>query len=215
LARCTKPPQEDSLLECAKTQNTKRDMVAAVRTIQQAGLEVMGGFIVGFDSDKPNILERQIKFIQEAGVVTAMVGLLQALPGTRLFSRLKQEGRILHEPTGNNVEAALNFIPKLDGQMLVEGYRSLVKRLYTPKMYYRRILTFLREYQPRGPRFHTSWVEIKALFKSLWVMGVASRGRREYWKFFAKTLLFHRRAFPEAMTLAIIGYHFRRVASAL
>jgi radical SAM superfamily enzyme YgiQ (UPF0313 family) len=208
-------PQEDSLLECAKVQNAKRDMLTAVKTIQKAGLEVMGGFIVGFDSDKPDIFERQIKFIQEAGVVTAMVGLLMALPGTRLFSRLKREGRILRDATGNNVEAVLNFIPKLDRGELIEGYRSLVKHLYTPKTYYHRILTFLREYRPQGQRLHLSWCELKAFFKSLWVMGIVSRGRREYWKFFTKALLFHRRAFQEAMTLAIIGYHFRRVASAL
>jgi radical SAM superfamily enzyme YgiQ (UPF0313 family) len=208
-------PQEDSLLECAKVQNAKRDMLTAVKTIQKSGLEVMGGFIVGFDSDKPNIFERQIKFIQEAGVVTAMVGLLQALPGTRLFSRLRQEGRILHDASGNNVEASLNFVPKLDREILVEGYRSLVKRLYTPRMYYRRILTFLREYRPQGQGIHLSWGDVKAFIKSLWVMGILSRGRRQYWKFLTKALLFHRRAFPEAMTLAIIGYHFRRVASAL
>ena len=208
-------PQEDSLLECAKVQNVKCDMLTAVKTIQKSGLEVMGGFIVGFDNDRSNIFERQIRFIQEAGVVTAMVGLLQALPGTRLFSRLKQEGRILHDASGNNVEANLNFVPKLDRETLVEGYRSLVKRLYTPRMYYLRILTFLREYRPQGQRIHLSSRDVKAFIKSLWVMGVLSRGRRQYWKFLAKALLFHRRAFPEAMTLAIIGYHFRRVASAL
>jgi len=175
----------------------------------------MGGFIVGFDSDAPNIFERQIRFIQEAGVATAMVGLLQALPGTRLFARLREEGRILHGASGNNVEVSLNFIPKLDRELLVEGYRSLVKRLYTPKMYYGRILTFLREYRPREQKFHLSWCDIKAFVKSLWIMGVMTRGRREYWKFFTKALVFHRRAFPEAMTLAIIGYHFRRVAATL
>jgi len=208
-------PQEESLVECAKTQNAKRDMLTAVQTIQRAGLEVMGGFIVGFDSDRPNIFERQIKFIQEAGVVTAMVGLLQALPGTRLFSRLKQEGRILHEASGNNVQVSLNFIPKLDRDMLIEGYRSLVKHLYAPGTYYRRILTFLRQYRPRGQALHLSWCDVRAFFRSLWVMGIWSRGRREYWKFFTKALLFHRRAFPEAMTLAILGHHFRRVASTL
>ena len=208
-------PQEDSLLECGKVQNAKCDMLSAIKAIQKSGLEVMGGFIVGFDNDKPNIFERQIRFIQEAGVVTAMVGLLQALPGTRLFSRLRQEGRILHDASGNNVEASLNFVPKLDREVLVEGYRSLVKRLYTPRMYYWRILTFLREYRPQGQGIHLSWRDVKAFIKSLWVMGVLSRGRRQYWKFLTKALLFHRRAFPEAMTLAIIGYHFRRVASAL
>jgi len=208
-------PQEDSLLECAKVQNTQRDLIAAVKAIQKAGLEVMGGFIVGFDSDKPNIFERQMKFIQEAGVATAMVGLLQALPGTQLFSRLMREGRILDHPTGNNVNAALNFIPKLDREMLIEGYRSLVKRLYTPEMYYRRVLTFLREYRPQGPRFHLSYTDVKAFLKSLWIIGVWNRGRREYWKFLSKAVLFHRKAFGEAMTLAILGHHYRRVARAL
>lgn len=208
-------PEEQSLLECSKVQNTSRDMVSAVKTIQQAGLEVMGGFIVGFDSDQPNIFERQIRFIQEAGVVTAMVGLLTALPGTQLFSRLKREGRILRDATGNNVEAVLNFVPRLDRDVLIEGYRSLVKRLYAPDAYYQRILTFLREYRPQGPRFQTARWDIMAFVKSLWIMGVWTRGRRAYWKFFTRTLLFHRRAFAEAMTLAIVGHHFRRIAAAL
>lgn len=208
-------PQEEGLLECAKAQNTQRDLVASVKTIQKAGIEVMGGFIIGFDSDKSNIFERQIKFIQEAGVVTAMVGLLQALPGTQLFSRLEREGRILSHATGNNTTAALNFVPKLDRELLIEGYRSLVKRLYSPNMYYRRIREFLSEYRPQGPRFHISCCDIKAFLKSLWVMGVWNRGRREYWKFLSRTVLFHRRSFAEAMTLAIIGHHFRRVAATL
>jgi len=208
-------PAEESLLECAKAQNTQRDLVGAVKTIQQAGLEVMGGFIVGFDSDQPSVFEQQIKFIQESGIVTAMVGLLTALPETRLFSRLKSEGRILDHATGNNLDGILNFIPKLDRELLVNGYRALVKHLYTPKAYYGRILTFLHEYRPRGPQLPVSSTDIKAFLKSLWIMGVWSRGRREYWKFFTKALVFHRRAFPEAMNLAILGYHFRRIAAAL
>jgi radical SAM superfamily enzyme YgiQ (UPF0313 family) len=208
-------PQEESLLECAKLQNAKRDMLAAVKVIQRAGLEVMGGFIVGFDSDEPNIFERQIRFVQESGVVTAMVGLLVALPGTRLFSRLQEEGRILHDATGNNMDGVLNFVPKLDREMLVEGYRSLVKRLYAPNAYYRRILTFLREYRPSGPKYHLNWADVKAFIKSLWVIGLLTPGRREYWKFFVNALIFHRRAFSEAMSLAIFGYHYRRIAATL
>ncbi len=208
-------PQEESLLECAKLQNAKRDMLAAVKTIQRAGIEVMGGFIVGFDSDEPNIFERQIRFVQESGVVTAMVGLLTALPGTRLFSRLQEEGRILRDTTGNNMDGVLNFVPKLDRETLVEGYRSLVKRLYAPDAYYRRILTFLREYRPSGPKYHLNWGDVKAFIKSLWVIGLRTPGRREYWKFFVNALIFHRRAFGEAMSLAIFGYHYRRIAATL
>ncbi|GMV96268.1 MAG: B12-binding domain-containing radical SAM protein [Phycisphaerae bacterium] len=208
-------PQEESLLECAKVQNTRRDMLAAVKTLQRAGLEVMGGFIVGFDNDPPSIFERQVRFIQEAGVVTAMVGLLTALPGTRLFSRLQREGRLLHHATGNNMDSVLNFVPRLDREVLVEGYRSLVKHLYAPGVYYRRVLTFLREYRPAGPKFQLSWRDVVAFVKSLWVIGLKSPGRREYWKFFAKALVLHRRAFSEAMSLAIYGHHYRRIAAAL
>jgi radical SAM superfamily enzyme YgiQ (UPF0313 family) len=206
-------PDEASLLECAKIQNTQRDLVAAVKKIQNSGFEVMGGFIVGFDSDKAGIFEQQSSFIERSGIVTAMVGLLMALPETRLFHRLKEEGRIIQGTTGNNVEAVLNFLPKLDREYLIRGYRLLVKRLYAPDVYYQRILTFLREYRPRGPSLRPNVRECLALIRSFWVMGICTPGRRAYWKFFAKVMLFHRRLFHQAMTLAIMGHHFRRVAA--
>ncbi|MBK8270964.1 MAG: B12-binding domain-containing radical SAM protein [Planctomycetes bacterium] len=205
-------PSEDSLVECAKAQNTKRDLVSAVRIIHNKGMEVMGGFIVGFDSDKPSIFERQLQFIQEAGVVTAMVGLLTALPETRLFARLKAEGRILSHSTGNNLDAILNFVPRLDRKMLIDGYRELVRQLYTPRAYYRRIISFLKEYHPAGPSARLCRSDVKAFLRSLWVMGVARKGRREYWKFVLRSFVFHRQAFVEAMRLAITGFHFRRIA---
>ncbi len=208
-------PDEDSLLECAKVQNARRDLVAAVRTIHHAGIEVMGGFILGFDSDNHGIFERQRRFIQEAGVVTAMVGLLTALPGTRLFSRLCGEGRLLGPSTGNNVDGTLNFIPRLDRQSLIEGYRRLVRNLYTPRQYYQRAITFLRDYRPAGPRVHLCLDDFRVFLRSLWVIGVAHKGRREYWKYLTRALLFHRRAFAEAVRLAIVGHHFRRTAAAL
>lgn len=208
-------PQDESLRECAKVQNRRRDLVEAVKTLQRAGMEVMGGFIVGFDNDTPAIFERQREFIQESGVVTAMVGLLNALPETRLFKRLQKEGRILTHSNGNNLDAVLNFVPKLDREMLIEGYRALIKSLYAPRNYYRRIVAFLREYKPAGPRGRIYFREVIALLKSLWVMGVRTRGRREYWKFLTRTLLFHPRKFAEAMSLAIVGHHFRRVAATI
>jgi len=208
-------PSEDSLLECAKVQNTHRDLVSAVRSLHNSGLEVMGGFIIGFDHDKPNIFEQQWAFIRDSGIATAMVGLLTALPGTRLFSRLKNEGRIIADPTGNNVDGTLNFIPKLDRTVLVEGYRALVKRLYTPMEYYERVLTFLREYRPRNYRYPVTWDDIKILAKSIWILGVRTRGRLAYWKFLVTVLFRYRRALPEAITLAVVGHHFRRVAATL
>jgi radical SAM superfamily enzyme YgiQ (UPF0313 family) len=208
-------PVPESLSECGKTANTGRDLAASVRTIQNAGIEVMAGFIIGFDNDQPNVFERQLTFIQETGIVTAMVGLLNALPKTRLYARLSNEGRILHRPTGNNLDGVLNFEPRLDRHVLLDGYRSLVKELYTPRMYYRRAVTFLREYRRRGPRTARSGADIAAFFRSLWVLGVRSRGRRAYWMFFFRALMVRPRKFGEAMNLAILGYHYRKVAASL
>jgi radical SAM superfamily enzyme YgiQ (UPF0313 family) len=208
-------PAEESLVECAKVQNTKRDLVDSIRTIQQAGMEVMGGFIVGFDNDTTDIFERQWRFIQKAGVTTAMVGLLTALPRTRLFTRLQEEGRLLAESTGNNLDAVLNFVPRMDRDALVQGYRRLVQSLYDPKTYYGRALTFLRSYKPRGPRGRISMSDFRAFVRSLWVLGLWSRGRRAFWMYFTRTLLFHPRAFARAMDLAITGHHFRKVAASI
>jgi radical SAM superfamily enzyme YgiQ (UPF0313 family) len=208
-------PNEDSLTECAKTQNTQRDLVAAVKQLQRAGIEVMGGFIVGFDNDSETIFERQWRLIQESGVVIAMVGLLTVLPKTRLHARLRREGRLLGESTGNNLDTALNFIPRLDSETLVNGYRTLVQHLYSPKIYYRRALTFLRQRRRRGPRTQRPKEHLLALFSSFWVMGVRVRGRREYWKYLTKVMLTHPRSLGDAIHLAIIGHHFRRVAASL
>jgi radical SAM superfamily enzyme YgiQ (UPF0313 family) len=189
--------------------------VASVKTLQRAGLEVMGGFIVGFDSDKSDIFKRQFEFIQRSGVATAMVGLLSALPQTRLWKRLKHEGRLVSESTGNNSDATLNFKPKLSREFLQSGYRELVKKLYEPRHYYQRIRTFLKSHRPTGPRLRLSRADIIAFLKSFWVLGVWHRGRMGYWRLFWWTLLRRPRQFPHAIELAILGYHFRRVANSL
>jgi radical SAM superfamily enzyme YgiQ (UPF0313 family) len=208
-------PSSESLEECHKLQNQGRDLVAVVATLQRAGLQVMGGFIVGFDNDSHDIFKRQFEFIQRSGVVTAMVGLLTALPQTRLYQRLLEEGRLLAGSTGNNTEATLNFLPRLNREFLIEGYRDLMKKLYEPRVYYDRIRTFLRNHQPTGPRLRLSWSDFQAFVKSFYVLGVRHRGRRAYWRFCASTLVRQPRQFAQAMELAIIGHHFRRVASLL
>ena len=208
-------PSVEALAECHKVQNGNRDLVASVQTLQRAGLEVMGGFIVGFDSDQKDIFKRQFEFIQRSGVATAMVGLLTALPQTRLWQRLKTEGRLEAESSGNNTDAALNFKPKLNREFLESGYRELVKKLYEPRNYYRRIRTFLKSHRPAGPRRRLSKADFFAFLKSFWVLGVWHRGRVGYWRLFVGTLLRCPRQFPHAIELAILGYHFRRVAKSL
>lgn len=208
-------PSAEALAECHKRQNTNRDLVDAVHTLQRAGFEVMGGFIVGFDSDKPDIFKRQFEFIQRSGVATAMVGLLTALPQTRLWKRLKNEGRLEAGSTGNNTDAVLNFKPALSKDYLVNGYRDLMKKLYEPRHYYARIRTFLKTHRPTGPRLRLSWADFVAFVKSFWVLGVWHCGRVAYWRLFWSTLLKRPRQFSRAIELAITGYHLRRVARKL
>jgi hypothetical protein len=175
----------------------------------------MGGFIVGFDSDTGDIFKQQFELIQHSGVATAMVGLLTALPQTRLYRRLQQEGRLLTATAGNNTAAVLNFQPRLDRNYLENGYRELMRRLYEPRNYYQRIRIFLKNYEARSQRLRLSWADCQAFVKSFWWLGVWYRGRLAYWRFFLETLLRHPRRFRTAIELAIIGHHFRRVADGL
>ncbi|HYG33924.1 MAG TPA: DUF4070 domain-containing protein, partial [Clostridia bacterium] len=208
-------PMPESLQECHKLQNKGRDLVESIKTLQRAGMEVMGGFIVGFDNDQQDIFKRQFEFIQRSGVVTAMVGLLQALPQTKLYQRLMSEGRLESAATGNNTEAVLNFKTKLNREFLQSGYRELMKNLYEPKVYYQRIRTFLETHRPSGPRLRISPSDFKAFVKSFWMLGIVEKGRHLYWKFFWTILLRRPRQLRSAIELAVIGYHFRRIASRL
>jgi radical SAM superfamily enzyme YgiQ (UPF0313 family) len=208
-------PVADALLECGKTQNSKRDLNDAVQRLQRAGLEVMGGFIVGFDSDPSDIFKRQLDFIQRSGVVTAMVGLLTALPQTALYQRLAREGRLLARTCGNNTDAVVNFVTRLDRDFLQAGYKELMRTLYAPQPYYRRVRTFLRTFEPRGPAMRLSFSDLSAFLKSLWLLGVWHRGRRGYWGMFFWTLFSRPGKFQTAMELSILGHHFRRIANAL
>ncbi len=206
-------PELDSLKECGKYQNTSIDLVEAVKTIQRHGMEVMGGFIIGFDSDPLTIFESQINFIKESGVVKAMIGLLNAMPGTRLYERLKNEGRIIEDCTGDNTDGSLNFIPKsMDAQTIIEGYQRVLDSIYSPKEYYQRVQQFLREYKPVRRR-KLEEGDVRAFFKSILYLGILDKGKNKlyYWNLVIKAFLFHRQAFGEAISLAIFGYHFRKL----
>ncbi|MFO1304830.1 MAG: DUF4070 domain-containing protein [Burkholderiales bacterium] len=208
-------PSSEGLDECGKKQNQNRDLADSIGVLQNAGLEVMGGFIVGFDSDTPDIFARQFEFIQRSGVATAMVGLLTALPQTALYRRLAREGRILAETCGNNTGTVLNFVTRLDRQFLASEYRALMNKLYAPTAYYRRIRAFLRRFEPHGPSARLCGADIGAFFKSLWLLGVRHRGRRAYWALLSSTLIASPRKLRVAIELSILGYHFRKVAGGL
>jgi radical SAM superfamily enzyme YgiQ (UPF0313 family) len=208
-------PTAEGLAECDKRQNRGRDMVADVKRMQRAGLQVQGGFIVGFDSDREGIFQAQWEFIQASGIVTAMVGLLNAIPGTRLHERLKGEGRLLEKSSGNNSDGTTNFVPRMDRAKLEAGYRALVRRLYAPGPYYQRVRTFLREYHPPRVRARISWADLHALGRSMWRLGLVGRERYQYWRLLAWTFFRRPRQVPLAVTLAIYGHHFRRTSQAL
>ncbi len=205
-------PDESSLAECSKKQNLKRDLVADVKRMQRAGLEVQAGFIVGFDSDTASIFQRQIDFIQKSGIVTAMVGLLQAPPGTQLYERLKREGRLLVDRiSGDNVDGTTNIIPHMNLEALHAGYRSILEYIYAPRYYYQRCKTFLREYKPSPIQVPLDFQYIMAFFRTIVRLGIIGKERLQYWNLLFWTLFNRPRLFPQAVTLAIYGYHFRLV----
>lgn len=204
-------PDELSLNECSKAQNTNRDLVADVKTLQRSGMEVQGGFIVGFDSDTPSIFQRQIDFIQRSGIVTAMVGLLQAPPGTKLYERLKNEHRLLGEMSGDNVDGSTNIIPRMGLEKLVEGYQHLMGTIYSPQHFYERVKTFLEEYQPPKIRNPLTGKRLMAFFRSIYHLGIRNQDRRYYWQLLAWTLKKRPALFPTAVTMAIYGYHFNKI----
>lgn len=206
-------PNEDSLTECNKRLNKNRDLVQDVKRIQRTGLQVQGGFIVGFDHDTPSIFQRQINFIQKSGIVTAMVGLLQAPRGTRLYERLKRENRLLEDMSGDNVDGTTNIITTMSIDRLREGYKQILQTIYSPQYYYQRVKTFLREYQP--PKIHTSlrFQHILAFFRSVYRLGILGKERVQYWKLLVWTLFRRPKSFPLAVTLAIYGYHFRKTCN--
>jgi len=206
-------PNEASLSECDKKQNTSRDLVATVRRIQNHGFEVIGGFIVGFDNDTPSIFKTQISFIQKSGIVEAMVGLLNAPKGTRLYQRLKAENRLTKESSGDNTDFSLNFVPKMKPEDLIAGYKEILNTIYAPKHYYARIKTLLNEYHPKLTKWNLKSTRdnILGFANCMWFMGIREKGRRYYWRLLASTLFTRPKSLPLLLTLSVYGYHFRRV----
>jgi radical SAM superfamily enzyme YgiQ (UPF0313 family) len=205
-------PDEKSLAECGKTQNRNRDLIEDIKRIQRAGLQVQGGFIVGFDQDSASIFQRQIDFIQKSGIVTAMVGMLQAVPGTKLFKRLQGEGRLVGQTSGDNVDGTTNFAPRMGLKKLRAGYAGILQHIYSPKHYYKRLRTFLREYRAPKVKRPMRFAHIMSFARANLHLGVIGKERIEYWKLLCWTCVWRPRLLPLAVTLAGYGHHFRRVA---
>ncbi|MBN1184384.1 MAG: DUF4070 domain-containing protein, partial [Bacteroidales bacterium] len=205
-------PEEKTLHDCNKAQNKNRDLLESVKKIQNAGMQVSGGFIVGFDSDTPDVFQRQIDFIQKSGIVSAMVGLLNAPKNTRLYERLKTENRLTTETTGNNTDLTMNFIPKMNLNELLEGYKSIIKNIYTTKPYYKRLRQMLLNYNRLYNRqIKLNFSLLRSFFKSVFIIGFLNKGRREYWKLIIWTLFNRPELIVDAITYTVYGYHFRTI----
>ena len=207
-------PSTDGLVECGKSHNLKQDLTASVKILQQKGFIVSAGFIVGFDSDTSNVFQQQIDFIQKSGIVSAMVGLLNAPSGTKLYKKLQTENRLLDVWSGNNMDGYMNFVPKMNYQKLISGYNHIINTIYAQNEYYQRVKSFLANYKtPSWNKNKIKLKEIRAFMMLLWLLGTIERGRRYFWKLLALSLFKHPKKFPLAMTMAVYGYHFRRIAA--
>jgi radical SAM superfamily enzyme YgiQ (UPF0313 family) len=205
-------PDDAALSECNKKQNLGRDLIADVKRIQRAGMEILAGFIVGFDHDTPETFKRQVEFIQKSGIPGAMVGLLQAPPGTRLHARLQAEGRLRGGISGDNADGTTNVEPRMGLGPLRDGYRDLLRHLYAPRPYYERVRTFLREFRVPEVRTRLDLQRVLAFARSAGRLGVLGRERLQFWRLMGWTLVRRPRLLSRAVTLSIYGYHFRRVS---
>jgi radical SAM superfamily enzyme YgiQ (UPF0313 family) len=203
-------PEESCLMECNKLHNNNRDLIESVKVIQRYGMEVYAGFIVGFDNDPPNIFQRQVDFIQKSGIITAMVGLLNAPRLSKLYRRLENEGRIVHKFTGDNTDYSINFVPVMDKNELLNGYQNIIRGIYSSKAYYARVKTFLKQYDPPSMQ-PFSFSRAMALVKSIIYIGILRKNRIYFWKIFFWSIFNKPKTFPLAVTYSIYGYHFRRV----
>jgi len=204
-------PDENSLTECHKAHNKNRDLLQDVKKIHRSGLQVMGGFIVGFDSDTPSIFQRQIDFIQKSGIVSAMVGMLQAPPGTRLFERLAREQRVSRGFSGDNVDGRTNIIPAMGLDHLIGGYRAIMKQIYSPSKYYQRVRCILKELKVPAATTPLNLQRFLAFFRACLQLGILGKERYQYWHLLMWTVVRRPRLLPLAVTLAIYGYHYRKI----
>ncbi|TFG60653.1 MAG: DUF4070 domain-containing protein, partial [Spirochaetales bacterium] len=206
-------PVAASLQSAGKSQNLKEDLVTSIHRIQEKGLDVCAGFIVGFDTDPENIFEIQAEFIKQLAIPTAMVGVMLALPNTQLHDRLKAEGRLLADSDGNNQTLDVNFVPVMPRDVLLNGYKRLLKEIYTPKNYFQRCREVIMRYPESrwviagGPRKKVNWEDVKSVLRSLFIQTFSSYGV-QYLKFLWWTFRFNKLFLRDTIYNAVRGHHY-------
>jgi radical SAM superfamily enzyme YgiQ (UPF0313 family) len=211
-------PSIESLKEAKKFQNLRRDALDCIRFIQQQGLWVMGGFIVGFDGDQADIFDRQIEFIRRAAIPWAMAGVLQALPTTPLYERMKREGRLIQGSAESSNFSPPNFRTTLPLPELLRGFRRMLLALYDPRRFYERVLDSLERWKVR-PEQKAAVLsfpyQLRVVLKSVWRQGVLPGYRGAYWRFWGQLVLrwgLHQQKRRLGFELALSGHHFIRYA---
>jgi radical SAM superfamily enzyme YgiQ (UPF0313 family) len=203
-------PRPASLAEAKKTQNMREDILESVHRIQAAGIEVMAGMIVGFDSDDPAIFEEHFRFIQDARIPVSMTGMLNAIPKTPLYTRLKETGRLLAESVGDQF-VFTNIIPSGMSRLeLYEGYRQLLKSLYDYKNYRERAMAFILNRGPHiGTRLLAGWGDMKLLARIGWTCVLRTSPRRAWLtlSMIVETALRRPVALRDAVTFALEHKH--------
>ena len=204
-------PSDESLDECKKRQNKKRNLIDSVKHIHKSGLQVEGGFIVGFDNDTPSIFQRQIDFIQESGIVTASVGMLNALPGTKLYDRMKKEGRLQGQFSGDNIDCTTNITPKMGLNTLAQGYKKILEDIYSPDKYSQRVMTFLKDFKPYESNVAKQIKQKNIMFRIFYILGIADKDRKYFWKLLFWAIAQRKGLFLLVVRNALLGYHFRKI----
>jgi radical SAM superfamily enzyme YgiQ (UPF0313 family) len=202
-------PSLESLKSAKKLQNLRVDLVEAIDGLTRAGLEIMGGFIVGFDTDDASAFAAQRAFLEDAPIPMAMVGLLTALPGTALWRRLAAEGRLRKQSSGDAF-ARPNFVPAMDEETLLSGYAELLEGLYSIEGYVRRCVATLERLPPKlvSPPLRKGWEKILA--RAVWHLGIKSPRRRIFWELVGHVLRRSPGHLSWAFEKAIQGEHFVR-----
>jgi radical SAM superfamily enzyme YgiQ (UPF0313 family) len=184
-------PSAEALKESRKFQNLRKNNVDQVRIIQESGLWVLAGFIVGFDSDDETIFDRQFEFISRTAIAWAMAGILMAPPTTALFDRMKREGRLIEDSQSTTQFGLPNFRTVLPLPILLRGLCSLLDNLYQPDAFFERAYNSLKVWQPRAtqkpPNLGMGY-NLRVLFASIWRQGMRSNYRRSYWRFLYRML---------------------------
>ncbi len=210
-------PSIESLKGCGKQQNLDRDVVAAVKTIHSRGIMVFGTFVLGFDQDPPSVFNAMIQLIQESGIIVAQIAILTPLRGTKLYDRLKAEGRLIKEDPvilSMDTDPTANYITKMEKAKLLEGYCEVVNTVYSPKVFYDRIKIFLKDYKPLIEDSKIDYIEVLIIFiKTVFFIGILGKERFYYWKSLLWCLFNNPKNVSAIVFFSILGLNWRKTYS--